>query len=103
MFQWAKAMESRRSVPEREDWPGTVRDHKFLELCALAIAGELTDEEQKSLEAHLVECADCRQALKEFGAAADIGVPLLHSHLSCRAPGVEDLPLTPEVKPTESH
>ena len=57
---------------------------KFVELCAISTSGSLTEEEQKDLHAHLAECPDCRQALKEFEAAADIGVPLLHSQLSCR-------------------
>ena len=55
---------------------------KFLGLCAVSTSGDLTDEEQKDLQAHLAECPDCRQALKEFEAAADIGMPLLHSQLS---------------------
>jgi peptidoglycan hydrolase CwlO-like protein len=52
---------------------------KFLELCAISTSGELTGEEQKDLQAHLAECADCWQALKEFEAAAGIGMLLLHS------------------------
>ena len=55
---------------------------KFLQLCAISTSGDLTEEEQKDLQAHLVECSACRQALKEFEAAADIGMPLLHSQLS---------------------
>jgi hypothetical protein len=55
---------------------------RFLELCALSTSGELTEVEQKDLRAHLAECADCRQALKEFEAAAGIGMPLLHSDLT---------------------
>ena len=55
---------------------------KFLELCAISTSGELTGEEQKDLQAHLAECAGCRQALKEFEAAAGIGMPLLHSDLT---------------------
>src|SRR5258708_7755919 len=55
---------------------------KFSELCAISTSGELTGEEQKALQAHLAECADCRQALKEFEAAAGIGMPLLHSELT---------------------
>ncbi|HET8922528.1 MAG TPA: zf-HC2 domain-containing protein [Candidatus Acidoferrum sp.] len=55
---------------------------RFLELCAVSTSGELTGDEQKDLEAHLAECADCRRALKEFEAAAGIGVPLLHSDLT---------------------
>jgi len=45
-------------------------------------SGDLTEEEEKDLQAHLAECPDCRQALNEFEAAADIGVPLLHSQLA---------------------
>jgi hypothetical protein len=60
-----------------------MRPHdKFLELCALSTSGELTGEEQKDLQAHLAGCADCRQALKEFEAAAGVGMPLLHSCLT---------------------
>lgn len=55
---------------------------KFLELCAVSTSGDLTADEQRDLQAHLAECPDCRQALKEFEAAVDIGVPLLHSQLS---------------------
>jgi hypothetical protein len=55
---------------------------EFLELCAVSTSGDLTEEEQKKLRAHLSECAECRQALKEFEAAVDVGVPLLASKLS---------------------
>lgn len=55
---------------------------KFLELCAISTSGDLTEEEQKDLQTHLVECPDCRQTVKEFEAAAGVGVPLLHSHLA---------------------
>ncbi len=54
---------------------------EFLELCAVSTSGELTEEEQKKLKAHLAECAECRQALREFEAAVDVGVPLLSPHL----------------------
>lgn len=55
---------------------------RFVELCALSTSNELSEEEQKELHAHLAKCADCRQMLKEFEAAAGIGVPLFHSVLS---------------------
>ena len=54
----------------------------FLELCALSTSGDLTEEEQKELKAHLAECTECRQALKEFEAAVDIGVPLLSAKMA---------------------
>ncbi len=55
---------------------------EFLELCAVSTSGDLTEEEQKKLQAHLAGCAECRQALREFEAAVDVGVPLLSSKLS---------------------
>ena len=60
-----------------------MRPHdEFLELCAVSTSGDLTEEEQNKLNAHLAGCDDCRQALKEFEAAVDVGVPLLASKLS---------------------
>jgi len=67
---------------EDEKWPGGRPHEEFLELSALSTSGELSEQEQKKLQDHLATCADCRQALKEFEAAADIGVPLLSSALS---------------------
>jgi hypothetical protein len=77
-------MENKRDRQESEGWSEMGPHDKFLELCAISTSGDLTGEEQKDLQAHLVECPDCRQALKEFEAAADIGMPLLHSQLSGR-------------------
>lgn len=60
-----------------------MRPHEeFVELCAVSTSGELSEEEQKRLQDHLATCADCRQALREFEAVADVGVPLLSSVLS---------------------
>jgi anti-sigma factor RsiW len=55
---------------------------EFLELCAVSTSGDLTEEEQRRLRAHLAECSECRQALREFESAVDVGVPLLASKLS---------------------
>ena len=55
---------------------------KFLELGALSTSGDLTEEEHRELEAHLSGCAECRQALKEFESAVDVGIPLLSSILA---------------------
>ena len=49
----------------------------FLELCAAAIAGELSVEEQARLDAHLAVCPDCRLARREFEAAAIKGAAAL--------------------------
>jgi hypothetical protein len=55
---------------------------EYLELCAVSTSGDLTEEEQNKLKAHLAGCPECRQALKEFEAAVDLGVPFLASKLA---------------------
>jgi hypothetical protein len=77
-------MENNRDHLEIRGWSEPGPHERFVELCAIWTSGDLTEEEQKDLQAHLAECPDCRQALKEFEAAADIGMPLLHSELSGR-------------------
>ncbi len=67
-----------------DDWFEQGPHDRFVELCALSTSGELSEEEQKALALHLAECPDCRQALKEFEAAVDFGMPLLRSRLSGR-------------------
>jgi hypothetical protein len=76
-------MKDSRHNPEGEGWSGMGPHEKYLELCAISTSGDLTAEEQKDLQTHLAECPECRQALEEFEAAAEIGMPLLHSHLAC--------------------
>src|SRR5258708_8644487 len=75
-------MGNRIHNPEDDGWSELGPHAKFLELCAISTSGDLTVDEQRDLQAHLAECPDCRQALKEFEAAADVGMPLLHSQLS---------------------
>ena len=67
---------------EADNWSEMGPHEEFLELCALSTSGDLTEEEQRELESHLSGCAECRQALKEFEAAADLGVPLLFPKLT---------------------
>src|SRR5262252_2240616 len=55
---------------------------EFRELCAAASAGELSDDEQAKLTAHLAACADCRRLKSEYESAAAAGVAALaESHL----------------------
>jgi hypothetical protein len=73
---------------------------EFLELCALSTSGELSAQEESKLTAHLAGCAECRQALEEFEAAVDVGVPFLASKLSAGLPADSSEALaSPETKP----
>ncbi len=81
---------------EDERWPGGRPHEEFLELSALSTSGELSEQEQKRLRDHVATCADCRQAVREFEAVADIGVPLLSSELS--APTLDE----PSPEPREA-
>jgi uncharacterized protein YoxC len=58
---------------------------EYLELCALSTSGELTEPERRRLESHLVRCAECREALEQFKAVVEFGVPALAGELSKRS------------------
>jgi hypothetical protein len=75
-------MRNKTANPEGDGWSEMEPHDRFLELCAISTSGDLTEEEQKTLQGHLAECPECRQALKEFEAAAGIGMPLLYPQLS---------------------
>ena len=47
---------------------------EFLELCAAATAGELNPTEQKKLNLHLSECAECRKAMRDYENASQHAV-----------------------------
>jgi len=83
---------------ENEKRPGGRPHEEFLKLSALSTSGELSEQEQKKLQDHLATCADCRQALKEFEAVADVGVPLLSSEL-CAPPTLNEPSLGPRKTP----
>jgi len=83
-------MANREHQEEHGERSGMRPHEEFLELCAVATTGELSEEEQKRLREHLSSCADCRQALSEFEAVASIGVPLLAPALA---------PLADEAQP----
>jgi hypothetical protein len=95
---------------EEGKWSGMRPHEEFLELCALSTSGELSKEEQEKLKDHLAACANCRQAVREFEAVADVGVPLLASALSTSAldeqipapRGAVEATLTHEPAPTET-
>ncbi len=55
-----------------------IRNHvQFVELCALATAGPLPEEQASQLQAHLEDCPECREALAEFRFVAVEGASLI--------------------------
>jgi len=86
------------------EWSEMGPHEEFLELCAVSTSGDLTEEEQKKLQAHLAVCPECRQALKDFEAAVDVGMPLLSSKLTgspCEESGLVQGVLPASVLPRE--
>jgi hypothetical protein len=71
---------------EHEVQPGARRHEEYLELCALAASGSLTDAEQKELREHAAGCVECRKALKEFESVVDRVIPELASGLAEEPP-----------------
>jgi hypothetical protein len=55
---------------------------EFLELCALAASGSLSEPERKKLREHLVACSECREAMKEFNVVVDEVIPELAPELT---------------------
>ena len=55
----------------------TERHDEFLELCAVATSGQLTAEEQKKLDEHLLICTSCRKALREYQLIVDEAIPAI--------------------------
>ncbi len=50
---------------------------EFLELCAVSTSGQLTDEEQKKLQEHLLVCESCRETLKQYETVVDQAIPAI--------------------------
>lgn len=59
---------------------------KFLELCAASTAGELSREEEQTLEQHLAACASCRQAKYEYEKTVQRAIPVLADDLASHVP-----------------
>ena len=60
---------------------------KYLELCAASTAGELSGEEERTLEEHLAVCASCRQAKHKFEMTVQRAVPALADDLASHTGG----------------
>jgi len=54
---------------------------EFLELCAVSVTGELTEDEQTRLQAHLKICPWCREAFKQYQETAAAVVPRFASEM----------------------
>ena len=50
---------------------------EFLELCAVATAGQLTAEEQRRLQEHLRLCSSCTGAMREYEQIAAKAIPAM--------------------------
>jgi hypothetical protein len=71
-----------KEQPNDDVRPGTGPHEEFLELCAAATSGALSEEEQKKLREHLAVCAACRKAMKQFEAVVDHAIPALAPELT---------------------
>lgn len=54
---------------------------QFLELCALAASGNLSETEGKKLREHLADCSECREAIRDFNSVVDGMIPELTPEL----------------------
>lgn len=54
---------------------------EFLELCAVSTAGELTKEQSRKLDKHLLGCAACREVLKQLQETVKTAVPAIAAGL----------------------
>lgn len=50
---------------------------EFLELCAVSTSGQLTEEEQKKLDEHLLVCPTCREAIKQYESLVAHAIPAI--------------------------
>jgi hypothetical protein len=50
---------------------------EFLELCAVSTSGELTAEEHKRLQEHLLVCAACREVLQQYETVVNKAIPAI--------------------------
>ena len=63
---------------------------EFLKLCAVSTSGQLTEEDQRRLQEHLVVCATCREALQQYEAIIRHAIPAM---------GAEETPENLEAGP----
>ncbi len=61
-------------TPGRDELQG---HEKFKELCAMCVAGNLTENESAELRAHMEACEECRAVYQEYRVLAKEGMPML--------------------------
>jgi hypothetical protein len=55
-----------------------LQDHdKFKELCAISVAGDLSESESAELRTHMEMCEQCRKVYKEYRVLTKEGMPVL--------------------------
>ena len=64
---------------------------EFLELCAVSTSGQLSEEDQRRLQEHLVVCSSCREALQQYEAIIRHAIPAVAAE--------EETPETMEAGP----
>src|SRR6266849_2715565 len=62
---------------------------EFLELCAVSLSGDLTDDERKKLDEHLISCVSCRVVFDQYQKTASTILPKLASELPLPTPAAE--------------
>ena len=50
---------------------------EFLELCAVSTSGQLSEDDQRRLQEHLVVCSSCREALQQYEAIIRHAIPAM--------------------------
>ncbi len=68
--------------PNDEVRPSPGAHEEFLELCALATSGNLSEAEHRKLQEHLSVCAECRETMKHFETVVDQAIPSLAPELA---------------------
>ena len=72
-----------------------VSEHQeYLEMCALCVSGEISDEQLRKLDGHLEGCLDCRRAFNEFRVIESVGMAALSPGLTRESIAGEIEPMT---------
>jgi hypothetical protein len=70
------------SSPGAGPLPQSGPHDEFLELCAALTTGDLSDDEQRKLKAHLAVCASCRDTLRQYESIVTNVIPAVSAESS---------------------